>query len=111
MHELIEAITLPGLVAINCGRALDGLRNIILPNDTDRRSGWIKLQDELNLGKGFREFVMKISIPPRHGDRTDIPASVSQDILERSWKIMNRFIEYRRRGNQPLPISEFPPLL
>lgn len=111
LNELIAAITFPGLIAINCGRALDGLRQILVPNDPERTQGWIKLQEVLNLERSYREFVMKTSIPPRHADRTGIPQTIGQEVLERTWTIMNRFIEYRKRGSQQLPISEFPMLL
>lgn len=87
---------------------MDGLRNILVPNDPDRKRGWGKLQEVLNIERSYRELIMRTSIPPRHGDRTDIPQDVGQEVLERAWIVMNRFIEYRKRGSEPLPLSKFP---
>jgi hypothetical protein len=45
---------------------------------------------------------------PRHGDPAHIPAITTTEITRRSWKIMNRFFEYKKRDNGPLPLAEFP---
>jgi hypothetical protein len=108
LNDLITAVTIPGQVAVNCGRAIEGLRAILVPNDPKRKEGWAALQDSLNITRSYREFITTTSTGPRHGDRTDIPRDTSQEVIERSWVIMNRFLEYRKRGNVPLPISEFP---
>jgi hypothetical protein len=43
----------------------------------------------------------------RHGNRTVITDETANEITKRSWVIMNRFFEYRKRGSQPLSIDEF----
>ncbi len=81
---------------------------MIVPIDPSRKLGWTKMQDYLNIGRSYREFIMTASTEPRHGDRSDVPAHISQQVVERSWVIMNRFLEYKKRGDKPLPIAEFP---
>jgi hypothetical protein len=44
---------------------------------------------------------------PRHGDLAYIPGEITSDITRRSWILMNRFLEYKRRGDKPLPAEEF----
>jgi hypothetical protein len=108
LNDLIVAATIPGQVAVNCGRAIEGLRKLLVPVDPSRKLGWAALQQNLNIERSYRELITDTSTGPRHGDRTDVPETVAQEVIERSWAIMNRFLEYRKRGNQPLPISEFP---
>ncbi len=108
LNDLIVAATIPGQVAVNCGKAIEGLRAILVPNDPKRKQGWAALQNNLNITRSYREFITTTSTGPRHGDRTDIPKDTSQEVIERSWTIMNRFLEYRKRGSVPLPISDFP---
>jgi hypothetical protein len=107
LDDLIAAITVPHQIPTNCGRALDGLRKILAPGQSVTQS-WSTLRDTLRLSRDYVQFVSDTSTGPRHGDRTHIPQPVVQDILERSWNVMNRFIEFRKRGSQPLPESEFP---
>jgi hypothetical protein len=110
LNDLIVAVTVPGQVAVNCGRAIEGLRKIMVPNDPSRKLGWAALQSNLNVERSYRELITDTSTGPRHGDRADIPDNLSQEVIERSWVIMNRFLEYRKRGNVPLLVSEFPVL-
>lgn len=107
LDELVEALRTPAVVAINCGRAIEGLRKIMVPIDPTRKIGWNEIQNKLNFSRGYREYITNASTQPRHGDRTELRPEVLQELLERSWTIMQRFIEYRRRGNQTLPIAEF----
>jgi hypothetical protein len=111
INDLVMAITIPGHIAVNCARAVEGLRNIMLPDDPHRTLGWAYLRRELNLEKSYTEFITSASAGPRHGDRSDMADMAeehTQEILKRLWVIMNRFLEYRKRGNDTLPLSLFP---
>lgn len=108
MNDLIVSITLPHHASVNCARAIEGLRTLMVPGEPDRKKAWPIFQSNLNIERSYREPVTDTSTGPRHGDRTWIPGSVVNDIVERSWIIMNRFLEYRKGGNMPLPKSEFP---
>lgn len=107
MNDLIVSITLPHHANVNCARAIDGIRNMIAPALPTNKS-WEVLRDNLRLAKGYLKLITDTSIPPRHGDRSHIPGSTIMEISRRSWIIMDRFLEFRKRGNQPLPLAEFP---
>jgi hypothetical protein len=109
MNDLIVGITLPHDASVNCARALDGIRNMIAPGLPTRQS-WEVLRNALNLSRDYLNLITDTSIAPRHGDRAHIPGTVVMEISRRSWIIMDRFLEYRKRGNQPLPLGEFPEL-
>ncbi len=109
LDDLIVSITLPHHAPINCARALDGIRNMIAPGLTTKQS-WEMLRDNLNLSKDYLKLITDTSVAPRHGDRTHIPGPVIMEISKRSWIIMDRLLHFRKRGNQPLPIGDFPEL-
>jgi hypothetical protein len=91
LNELIVAITIPAHITVNCARAIESLRTILVPNDPDRAKGWAELRRVLHLERSYLEFVIKASAEPRHGDKTYMEQAKGQEILERSWIIMNRF--------------------
>ena len=107
LNDLIVAITMPHHAPVNCGRAMDGIRYLIAPG-VDRKQGWLQMRQSLNVDQSYLSHVTNTSTRPRHGDRTYIPGSVIRPVVQRSWIIMNRFLEFRKGGNRPLPISKFP---
>jgi hypothetical protein len=108
LNDLITAITVPGQIPINCARAVEGLRMIMVPNDPSRKLGWAKMRETLQLERTYLEYITEMSTNPRHGDKSHIDQHLLQEVLRRSWIVMNRFFEYRKRGNEPLPIADFP---
>jgi hypothetical protein len=108
MNDLIVSITLPHHASVNCARAVEGLRVLMTNSAMDRKQAWPIFQTNLNIDRAYREYVTDVSTGPRHGDRAHIPGDVVNRTVERSWIIMNRFLEFRKRGNQQLPLSEFP---
>lgn len=107
-NDLIVAHTIPGHVEVNCGRVIEGLRNLLVPNDPKRKNGWAEMQRVLRLERTYREFITEASTNPRHGDKSYVDQETIHQILDRSWVIMNRFLEFRKRGNSALPPDEFP---
>ena len=106
MNDLIMAIGVPHLAAINCARAVESVRTLIAPGK--RGSGWSLMQSTLNLTEAYVRPITKLSEAPRHGDRAWISHEPIEDVIERSWIIMDRFIEWRRKGENPLPLDRFP---
>jgi hypothetical protein len=109
LRDLIEAITLPHESAVNCARAIEGLRNIIASNPS-RRQAWREMRDTLNISEDYLKLITDVSIAPRHGDHTHVPGAKTKEITRRSWIIMNRFLEYKKRNEGPLPSADFPVL-
>lgn len=110
LNDLIQANSLPHEAPINCGRVLDGLRKIVAPT-LKPSQGWPVLQSTVNSNEAYMRYVSDLSTNPRHGDRSYIPGTETSEALRRTWTIMNRFIEYRTRGNQALSLSIFPLLI
>lgn len=109
-HDLNLILTRQDYSPIACGRVIDGLRKIVAPA-LPPKQGWPILQELLNVDSAYMRFVSDNSTNPRHGDRTVLPSAIIDEITHRTWAIMNRFLEYRKRIDGPLPISDFPMLL
>ncbi len=109
LDDLIVSITVPHLSVVNCTRAIEGIRHMIAPG---KKTGpaWAKMRLALRISESYLRMLTDHSRGPRHGDRTHIKGDITMEIVKRSWVIINRFLEYRKRGNQPLPESGFPTL-
>jgi hypothetical protein len=107
LNELIEAITLTHHAAASCARCIERLRSMMSPG-VERRDAWVQFRSNLQISREYLEFITNYSTGARHGDPTYIPGNITGDVTRRSWTTMNRFLEYRKRGNAVLPISEFP---
>ncbi len=110
LTDLADTLAFHHQTPTNCGRVLDSLRRAVAPDLKDPQ-GWAVLQQLLRISRSFMEFVSIQSTKPRHGDRiTHVPEETVTEISKRTWQIVDRFIEFRKRGSQPLPKSEFPQL-
>jgi hypothetical protein len=107
-NDLNESITLTHHATHSCARCIERLRNSMCGASMDRKHAWIQFGDNLRVSKTYMDFITDRAAGSRHGDPTFIPGPEVKEVLERSWTIINRFLEYRKRGNTTLPLSEFP---
>jgi len=108
LNDLVAGIALPHQAAVNCARVVEGLSHLIGGVGADAKARWKALREALNLDRTYVQPITDVSTDPRHGNRTHIPGGVLRPITTRSWVIMDRFLEYRRRGGAPLREPEFP---
>jgi hypothetical protein len=108
LNDLISAISTPHVSPINCGRAMDGIKHIISGSTRDDKKSWKMMRDALHIEEQYIRYIMTHSTDPRHGRPTHVPASVTEEVCRRSWIIMDRFLEYKKRGSLPLPVAQFP---
>lgn len=109
LNDLIQPLYVPHTILTNCGRVLDGLRKLVAP-DEEAKKGWAVLRSIVNAGPDYMEWVSKRSTDPRHGSKASVSVGVIDEVLKRTWSVMNRFLEYRKKGNQGLDVDEFPTL-
>jgi hypothetical protein len=109
LNDLIEAVSTHHMVATNCGRMLDGLRKLVAPN-VEPKQAWPIFQAAIQADEPYLSFISEHSKEHRHGGRIRIDGPTTVEIGKRAWIIMNRFLEFKKRGNLPLPLAEFPPL-
>jgi hypothetical protein len=107
LNDLIESITMPQVAATNCGRVIDSIRRQIAPTMSGGQA-WGATHKALNISRHYQEFVSDKSKGPRHGDRAFISGTILIEVTTRTWIIMDRYIEYRKRGKTNLAAPEFP---
>ena len=108
-NDLISAISGPNVAPVNCARAIEGIRHSIARGAiTNRAKQWEMMRSVLNIDESYISLISDNSTDHRHGNRTMIRGAIVQEITSRAWVIADRFLEYRKRGSDPLPIDEFP---
>jgi hypothetical protein len=108
MDDLITSTTIHHLVVVNAARSIEGLRHAMASPGMSREQEWTNFRNNLNLDRKYVSLIIDHSKSGRHGDGIFIPGSITEVIAVRSWTIMNRFLEFRKRGSVPLPLIEFP---
>jgi hypothetical protein len=107
MNDLVRSITFPHVSPVNCARAMDRLRHLIAPNIKEKLA-WDQMRDALQIDRPYLQFITDNSAKPRHGFPGHVPGTITNEIVRRSWIIMNRYFEYRKRGAAKLPVTDFP---
>jgi len=107
LNDLIYGVSTPHMTPVNCGRVVDALRKLIAP-DVEPKQGWPIFQNTIHADESYLTFISEHSKEQRHGGHVRIDGPTTTKIAVRTWAIMNRFLEFRKRGNQPLPLTEFP---
>lgn len=107
LNDLTETISVPQVAATNCGRVIDSIRRQIAPTMSGGQA-WGAMHRALNIARPYQEFVSDKSKGPRHGDRSFVPGADLIEVTTRTWIIMDRYIEYRKREKTNLTAPEFP---
>jgi hypothetical protein len=108
VRDLIEAITRPHVSLVNCARAMDRLKHLIARSGSKDTSAWQQMREALQIDLSYLKFITDHSAGPRHGRPDHVPGTITTNVTTRAWTIMNRYFEYRKRGQAQLPTAEFP---
>jgi hypothetical protein len=108
IRDLIDGMRTSYIAETNCTRAVETIRNFFIPEGGSRENGWGPMREALNASREYLVYITDLSRGPRHGDYFGTIAPKVRESAKRTWIVMNRFLEYRKRNNQPLPLSEFP---
>jgi hypothetical protein len=109
LNDLVTAITIPHSGPVSCYRAIEGIRHLIAPGLKPIKQ-WPLMNDALRLEQTYIAVIRENATQQRHGNRVHVPGTVLAEMVRRSWIIMDRFLEYKKRGSIPLPQPEFPTL-
>jgi hypothetical protein len=109
VNDLIASIAVSHHAPINCGRVIETIREAMTPIGVDKKRGWEIMRQNLNLDIGYLKFITDVSKAPRHGKRMGSTTKKEFDeAINRSWTVMNRFFEHKKRGDKALSLAEFP---
>lgn len=108
LNDLVEAITIHHVAPVNCALAMDRLKHLIANPGAKNPEAWKQMRETLRIDEAYLKFITETSKDPRHGRPGLTPGSLTSDATRRAWTIMDRYLEYRKRGGNPLPPDEFP---
>ena len=109
VNDLIASIAVSHHGPINCGRVVEVIRDAIAPRSAKEKQAWEIMRTSLNLSFDYVQFITHVSKGPRHGKRMGVTTQDQfNETINRAWTVMNRFFEYKKRGDVALPIDLFP---
>jgi hypothetical protein len=109
LNDLIESLSIPHVSTVNCGRVIDAIRRLITPDITvPVKQAWRAMHAALNISREYQEWVSNQATGPRHADPAYVPPDITREITRRTWAIMNRYLEYRKRDAAALTDPDFP---
>jgi hypothetical protein len=108
LNDLILSITVPHHSATNCARVAESIRHMIAGQGAPPKAAWPVMRQTLNVDENYLTLITGISLGPRHGHRVRVDGTATTEVVKRTWVIMNRFLEYRIRGNKQLDPVDFP---
>jgi hypothetical protein len=109
LNDLIDGFNGQSHGPTHCARSVEGIRNLIAGSGAPSAK-WKVMRERLRLTEEYVSFVTDLSVAPRHGDHQFIDAARVREAGIRAWVVMNRYLEYRKRGSQLLPLDLFPVL-
>jgi len=114
LRDLASAARFGNNSLTNCGRTIEALRKALWgadeANDAELKQAWEKLRAALRVSRAYLETITSASTAPRHGSSAYVTSATRQDILRRTWTVMNRFLLYRLGGDKPLDEASYPTL-
>ena len=104
LAEIREAIRSPHDTGFHCFRAIECLRDhFVRPEDCDEtKSSWFRLRDALQIDRSWFHPLEKYAFPQRHGSFPSMTGQERVEMLQRTWRVIDRFIQYAQSGFQPL---------
>src|SRR5262249_11673992 len=108
LRDLTEGLRQAYTGGIAAARAMDGIRNYFIPADGNEKQGWALMRQARHASGYYVKTITEQSKGPRHADWFATEEQAAKDGTKRAWILMNRFLEYRKRNNQQLSLSEFP---
>ena len=103
--DLRLAIKLPKDAPFFCYRAIESLMQYF--NNHGEKEVWEEFRSELNISRDYIMSIKQLSDDIRHGKSPFVSADARDDILTKTWKIIDRFIVYAKNNEVPLDKSEY----
>jgi hypothetical protein len=107
LHDITDGLRHRYTGVIGVARAMEGICTYFIPTGGTREDGWPRMRAALNASKLYLQSITNMSRGSRHADWTGDDKEADK-VFERAWTLFNRFYEYRKRGDQSLPDTDFP---
>jgi hypothetical protein len=110
LNDMISTLTFPYQAPATCGRIVETLRTLVAGADAPPKTAWPLLRETLRASDGFIRAITEAGSGGRKGEPAFVPGSVATDLTRRTWLLVDRYFEFRKRNSGPLPEAEFPVL-
>jgi hypothetical protein len=107
-EDLIATLSSQDHKAVNCGRCVEAVRQLVAGYGLDAKRQWPIFNDFLNLDRLYIDLIMEHSKDPRHGKQLPVDANIGTEIMQRTWRVIDRFFHFRLLGNKKLDLASFP---
>lgn len=110
LHTLTSTLQQPYLWPVNSARAIEAMARLVVPNEQNPKRRWTEFRAALRISAPYLQLISQVSTEPRHGNLQELlrPDPMYYQVRQRAWTVMNRFLEFRKRGSlQALPAAEF----
>jgi hypothetical protein len=109
LNDMTDAISRPRATAVCCARAMDAIKNLLAPGRKDM-PGWRIVQKTLRADEAYLKHISDSSKSLRHGKHDYLPVDEAEELLRRTWTLVNRYFYHRLHSGKELPVDQFPQL-
>ena len=109
LEQATDAITRSSDAGLHCYRAIEAIRRDFLNGKADegsaKKKSWTDMNNSLKLTQAFYSLIKTHADVSRHGGLKDITSPEMEDILHKTWAIIDRYLVYLNSGRKPLDHS------
>jgi hypothetical protein len=111
LRDLISSLSTLNYSSIAAARSVETIRKLIASKGVSEKAAWEAMRNCLNIDRAYLQRITDASREPRHGNRGAAFGKDQMVVTHRAWAILNRYLEFMKRGGlDPLPKREFPNL-
>jgi len=108
--QAVDALNHPIDTGFFCYRSLEALRQNFIPqgvgdDDEARLKSWKDMGEALKVRLSYIKLIKDNAGVTRHGKVQNVSGSEIQEMIDTTWKIIDRYLVYIRRGKKPLDSS------
>lgn len=113
LGNLREAIKHPVDVGLFCFRAIENIRQHFVKPGISKSQSWTIMHQALNISTQFIDNQPSLTVyseQSRHGETQDIIDQDMEEMLNKTWKIVDRFCVYLKNNGTGLNLNLYPQL-
>lgn len=108
LGDFREAIRSPSDTAFCCERALESLARYFSDEAQANKADWCRMGTVLQTEKSVKDEISKHANEPRHGGAEPVSPADRVRWLVMTFQVIERFVIYRRAGDNPLDVVSWP---
>ncbi len=104
LGDLREAIRSPHDTGFFCFRAIECIRQcfVLLEDGDDHKISWERMGKDLRISESWTKDLAPVSVLQRHGMGHYMSEKDRVQAMQRTWRVVDRFIIYAKNGFEPL---------